>query len=272
MECGFAGFQSADLIHSINERGNDLMNRRRSIIGIVAVCMIAFGAFSAAGASAEQRAFTCAPESIINGWKDAHCVSKGTGIQPFNKTEITALTKFVTTNAATAANTTAATTSKLKGTISGLETEVQCTELAGEGELTNAAESVSGTGTDKYSGCTVTKPAGRECKVKGGAVTTNVLKATTVGQAENTIKVSPNAGTEFAKVAIEGCLANKPPTAEYPVSGSLIAVVSGATTTTTHTAITTQGTLTFGGNAAGIESAHTLRMAGAGGNPIVLGP
>jgi hypothetical protein len=251
----------------------DLMNRRRSIIGIVAVCMIAFGAFSAAGASAAQRGYTCAPESVINGWKEAHCVNFESGLQPFNKTLITAIgTKVTPTNAATAANTAAATTSKLKGTISGLETEVQCTELGGEGELTNAAESVSGTGTINYSGCTVTKPAGRECKVKGGAVTTNVLKATTAGQAENTLKFSPNEGTEFAKVAIEGCTANKPPAAEYPVSGSLIASVSGATTTTTHTAITTQGTLTFGGNAAGIEGALTLRMKGTGGNPIVLGP
>jgi hypothetical protein len=171
------------------------------------------------------------------------------------------------TNAKTASGTTASTVSKLKGTLSGLETEVQCTGLHGTGVLRNTATNVSGTGTITYTGCTVTKPAGRECKVKNGTVTTNLLKAGTIATA-NKLEFKPNSGTEFAKVPIEGCLNNKPPAAEYPVSGSLVANTSGATTTTEHGAITTQGTLTFGGNAAGIEGALTISMEG--GNPIFL--
>jgi hypothetical protein len=242
------------------------MSGRKSVIGLAALFALVLCAFAAANASAAQRAWTCAPTG--SGYSDAHCVTAtGTGFSAVEIANGTA-TKITGTNAKTASGTTAAEVSKLKGTISGLETEVQCTGLNGSGELTNAAESVSGTGTINYTTCTVTKPAGRECKVKNGTVTTNLLKATTVGQAANKLKFEPNTGTEFAKVPIEGCLNNKPPAAEYPVSGSLIANTSGATTTTTHAEITTQGTLTFGGNASGIEGALTISMEG--GNPIFL--
>jgi hypothetical protein len=115
----------------------------------------------------------------------------------------------------------------------------------------------------------VTKPAGRECKVDSiGKIFTTVLVWVGTAIAERWIKLHPNTGTQLATVPIEGCLNNKPPAADYPVSGSLIAKTSGATATTTHSEITTQGTLTFGGNAAGIEGALTISMEG--GNPIFL--
>jgi len=34
---------------------------RKSVIGIAVLCALALSAFAAAGANAEQRAFTCAP-------------------------------------------------------------------------------------------------------------------------------------------------------------------------------------------------------------------
>jgi hypothetical protein len=225
---------------------------RKSVIGVAMVFALALCAFTAASAQAEQRAWTCVHEAGAFG--EAHCVGSGTeykAVEIPNETPEEAGTAITATNEKTAPGTTASTVSKLKGTLSGLETEVQCTGLHGTGVLRNTATNVSG----------------RECKVKNGTVTTNLLKAGTIATA-NKLEFKPNSGTEFAKVPIEGCLNNKPPAAEYPVSGSLVANTSGATTTTEHGAITTQGTLTFGGNAAGIEGALTISMEG--GNPIFL--
>jgi hypothetical protein len=102
--------------------------------------------------------------------------------------------------------------------------------------------------------------------VTGGTVTTKTLKGTTVGQAANKLKFEPNSGTEFATVPIESCsigsLNNK-----FPVTGSLVADTSGATTTTTEAGVTGQNTLKFGGVNAGIEGALTIKV---GSNGVAL--
>jgi hypothetical protein len=241
---------------------------RKSVIGIAVLCALAVSAFAAASASAEQRAYTCDSSAAVKEFKDAHCLTKvesgatvGHTLLPETSTAITG------TNANTTEETKAAAVSKLLGALSGVVTEVQCTTLGGTGSLTNAAASVSGTGTIEYTGCTVTKPAGKGCVVTGGAVTTKELSATTAGQAANKLKFTPKEGTEFATVPIEKCetasLNNK-----FPVTGSLIADTSGATTTTTHAGVTTQNTLKFGGVKAGIEGALTISTSG--GSPVTL--
>jgi hypothetical protein len=163
------------------------------------------------------------------------------------------------TNAKTASATAAATVQKLKGALSGVVTEIQCTGSSGSGSLTNAAESVSSTGVIEFSGCSVTAPAGKGCVVTGGKITTKELASTTVGQAAGKLKVSPASGTEFATVSISSCsiaaLNNS-----FPITGSFVASISGATITTTHEGITTQNTLKFGGVKAGIEGATTTSM------------
>ncbi|HET7444456.1 MAG TPA: hypothetical protein VFJ57_07340 [Solirubrobacterales bacterium] len=239
---------------------------RKSVIGIAVLCALAPSAFAAASASAEQRAVTCAPEG--SGFSDAHCTTAGSpgtfSHVNIPNGEATAITGG---NEKTASNTTAASVAKLKGALSGVETEVQCTTVGGSGELTNTATSVSGSGTIEYTGCTVTKPAGKGCVVKGGAVTTEKLAATTVGQAANNVKFTPAGETNFAVIPIEGCsiaaLNNN-----FPVTGSLVATATGATLSTTHAGVTTQNTLKFGGVKAGLEGAITISKAG--GNPITL--
>jgi len=254
------------------------MSRRKSVIGIAVLFALVVSAFAASSASAEDRAYTCEPvasgsHQFASG--DAHCVtpSAGTGAG-FNHKLITETIDITGSNANTASGTTAAEASILKGTLSGLETELKCTTVKnGEVEtnsLTNGTTSVSGQGVIVYSGCVVEKPAGRGCKVTNGTVTTKLLSATTVGQTGTNLKFTPKTGTEFAGVSLEGCLNNKPPTAVYPVSGSLVASTSGATTTTTEAGITSQGTLTFGGNAAGLGGAITISKKS--GNPISLTP
>ena len=169
--------------------------------------------------------------------------------------------------AKTASETTAASVAKLKGALSGVVTEVQCTTVGGSGELTNSAASVSGTGTIEYTGCTVTLPAGKGCKVTGGAVTTKNLAATTSGQGKNEVKFTPNEGTEFASIPIEGC-SNEALNNTFPVTGSLVATATGATLSTTHAGVTAQNTLKFGGVKAGLEGTITISMKE--GNPITL--
>jgi hypothetical protein len=241
---------------------------RKSVIGLAVLCALAFSAIAATSAfAAPGRAFECAPGGTQ--FSDAHCKTAGSGFGHVAIANGTA-TKITGTNAKTAGSTTAAEVSKLKGKIAGIATEVQCTGLSGSGELTNAAGSVSGSGQITYTGCTVTAPAGRGCVVTGGEIKTKPLAATTAGLTNNNeLKFEPGPGeTEFASIPIGSCLENSPPSGNYPVAGSLIATTTGATTTTTHAGITGQKTLTFGGNAAGLEGALTISMEG--GNPLVL--
>jgi hypothetical protein len=249
------------------------MMGRKSVIGLAVLCALVFSAITVASAfAAPGRAWTC-KKGGPNQFNDEHCIN-GTGGEYGHVAIANGLPKttIVGTNAKTASGTVAAEVSKLKAKIAGIATEVQCTGVSGTGELENSAGSVSGSGQITYSGCTVTLPAGRECAITGGEIKTKPLAATTAGLTNNNeLKFEMAAGeTEFASIPIKGCKENSPPEGNYPVAGSLIATTSGATTTTVHSTITAQNTLTFGGNAAGLQGALTISMSGAGGNPIVL--
>jgi hypothetical protein len=237
------------------------MTGRRSVIGIVVLCALALCAFGAASASAAQRAFMCEAntEAGKEQFSDAHCTKAESGSGGFKHVPIAEgfSAAFVASNAKTAMETKAATPSKLRSVVSGIELELECTTVSGEGSLTNAESSVSGTGTIGYKGCAVTKPAGKGCVVTEGGFTTTTLALTTVGQAANNVKLSPKSGTEIATVPISGCsigaLNNK-----YPVTGSVTSTASGATLTSTEKGVTEQGTLTLGGQKAGLEGAVTV--------------
>ncbi|MGD9736671.1 MAG: hypothetical protein AB7V58_13880 [Solirubrobacterales bacterium] len=237
------------------------MIRRNYVVALAVMCALAAGALAAANASAEQRAYTCSTGAVAEEFTDEHCLNK-TGSGEYGHTLISEEeAEFTLSNAKTAESTTAAAVSKLASTVSGVVTEVQCTSLSGEGQLTNAESSVTGTGVIEYTGCTVTKPSGKGCVVKGGEITTNEVKGTTAGQAEAKIKFTPNSGETFASITIEGCSIGSLNNT-FPLAGSLIADVNGATITSTHAGITSQNTLKFGGTKAGIEGAMTI-SAGA---------
>lgn len=244
------------------------MMGRKSLTSIVLLFAFVLSALAVSNASAFQRAYTCTPLASVKDYNDQHCVTNvGAGNGSRGHTLIsTANTEIAVTNAKTAAGTTAATEWKLRGTLAGFEVEIRCTGLLGEGILTNAAASVSGTGTARFTGCTVAAPPG--CSVPGGKITTEELSGTTAGQAAKTVKFAPKAGIKLATVPIggTGCAI---PENNYPVTGSLIASESGATLTVTHAAITTQGTVVMGGVISGVEGAATFSMAG-GGEPITL--
>lgn len=228
----------------------------------VAVLVLVACVFVAANASGEQRAYTCGKSAATLNYTDGHCTTSGAGA--FGSTLIGAAgTKISATNEKTAAGTTAVTLSRLKGKIGVFVTEIQCQKASASGELTNAAKSVTGTGTITYSSCTVTLPAEKGCFVKGGfAVTTKTLTLTTVGQAANKIEIAPKEGTEIATIEFEGCsnpsLNNEP----FRLTGRLVANTSGATLTTGEVSITEQGSLKWGpGNpVAGLEGALTFSV------------
>jgi len=239
---------------------------RKSVIGIAVMCALALSAFAAASASAEQRAYLCWTGAASRDYTDAHCTNKVAPQSNYGHTLLGTEVAIAATNGRTVEGTSASSPAKLKGALSGVETELQCTTVGGMGELSNAAASVSGTGELNYTGCSVTKPAGKGCLVKESKVNTEKLAATTVGQAANRLKFTPAKETTFAKITIEKCevaaLNNT-----FPVTGSLVATTSGATTSTTHAAITEQNTLKFGGVKAGLEGTITI----GNGTPVVDG-
>jgi hypothetical protein len=245
---------------------------RRSVLGVSTLCALVLGVFAAANAFGAQRAWECAPTPGSGTFTDEHCqIEAGTGFTHKNNIANGTPTNITGTNQKTAAGTTASEVWKLKGKLVGVATEVQCTTLASVSNagLINEANAVIGNGKAVFSGCTVAAPAGRNCKVGGGEFTTSELFGSTAGLSANELKIEPfNAETELTVIRIENCLSNIPPTNNYPVDGSLIFTTSGATMTSTHAGITAQGTLTFGGNPAGVSGAATIRMEG--GNALSL--
>lgn len=234
------------------------MIRVKAVVGVCALCALAFSAVavqSAAGAIKGTTGFTCKEKKEAGGvgFADAHCreaVASGA------KFEHVVIPENVTTEGR-GINTTVG---KLQGSISGVLVELQATEVettaTGTNRKTAEGEHFSeGTGLTEFRGVTVTKPAGKGCKVPGGTLTTNKLKATNLGQGMEG-KLEPVEGTTFLTVPIEGCtvesLNNK-----FLVTGSIKCPGTGATVECTHAATTAQATLKFGGQKAGIEVVTT---------------
>jgi len=249
------------------------MSKSRSVLGIAVLFALALSAFSAANASAlGTTAFTCV--SGGTEFEGAHCLSGGGGAKEFKHVALTENpTSITATNANTAVGTTASRPSILSGTLAGVKTKLECTTTHGTGTLENKVEGemvAHAEGILTYSGCSVLEPAGKGCVVKGGTVETAQLTGITKGPAMNA-EIKPKVPSTFATITIEGCSVsalNNP----FPVTGSLVAEITGATVTSTSEATTTQNTLKFGGNKAGLDGALTLKGPGASGsgNPIVV--
>jgi hypothetical protein len=246
------------------------MIERRAAVGIAVACVLAVSAFGAATAAGQSTWQTCKPSGAPFGFSDAHCVNKGAGwiheVVPVGGFPPT-LATF--TNVSTAVATTASTPWKLRGTIAGVEAEVECTEVNGSGSIENSAETgASASFVLENAGCTVTKPAGKGCVISGGKFSSEKVSATTAGLEAGEVEVAPASGTTLLSVKIESCSIsglNK----TFPVTGSYRVAPGGATWATSHEVTTARKSLQLGGNTAGINSAVTMKMAG-GGNAITL--
>jgi len=253
---------------------------RRSIVGLCLLCAIAFSAFAAQGASAATKgttAFTCINSGTGKLW-GAHCLASNPGGGATQTWEHVAIAENTTTEIkANTENGTTATPveTRLKSTVAGIATVLKSTLAHGEGTMTNKKDATTGEhyaeggGTITFTNVTVLEPAGNGCKIftdtsegkegEEGVIHTEPLTATTKGQ-EDFLKLE-GAGAEkiFARFWIKKC------NAEFAflegtktVTGSVKGVPSGATTKFSHTETTTQNTLKFGGNKAGIEGQLTL--------------
>lgn len=241
-----------------------IMVSRRSAVALAVFCALAISAIPASGASA-AKAFTCVSSPIHGDRFGPHCLPSEPPSSRYSHVSFADNTPLIATNEDTASETTAAAVSVLTGSLSGVVTELQCTGVTGTGEMENTATQVKGTGTLKYTGCTVVKPAGKSCKVNGETVETKELAAET--ESATVIKFNPVSGETFANVKIESCTVSALNNT-FPVTGSVKGTVTGGTTTTTEAGVTEQGTLKFGGNKAGLSGAYTDR--GDSGDAIVL--
>jgi hypothetical protein len=245
------------------------------------LCVFVFGALEAQGASAANTtAYIC--EDNIDVLKGAHCLKTGSG-SPHGHlgfSESAGNTEVTGTNANTASETTAARPSILKETIAGTELELSATTVSATGTLINRESGgefwTEESGTITYSGVTVSKPAGKGCKVftdvtatktKGteGVIDANV-KATTKGQ-EDFVKFEPAAGTAFATFFVECTTKVEALEGTWEITGSVKCPTSGATVICSHTETTTQNTLKGKGSKAGLDAAVTRRRA-PDGKPV----
>jgi hypothetical protein len=223
-------------------------------------------------------AFTCKNVGTGGTFTKAHCKKEDAGSGAWKHVGFTEKTSFTGTNANSAAATTAPASTFLKGTLGTTKVSVGCNTVAATGTLENGKEGeemfVSGTGTITYSGCIVFEPAEKSCVVSGGTIKTKELSATTKGQGMN-LKLSPKEGTTLAEVSIEGCASEAVPKGTYPVTGSVTVPeleTSGATLATTESAVTSSGTLKFGGNNAGLETTMTLKGPSGDGLSVTTPP
>jgi hypothetical protein len=242
------------------------MNRPRAAVGLCLLCAVAIAALgvqTALGATNGTTGFTCKEKKEPGGagFSGPHCTAAdvvGTGA----KYEHVAIPEGTTTEGRVTNTTTEGKTvpAKLRGSVSGVEVELQATGSLGLATGTNKKAGggehfIEGVGSTTYTGVTVTKPAGKGCKVKGGELATKELRGTSAGQGMEG-KLEPASGTEFASVTIEGCsIAGLNNT--FPITGSIKCPGDGATVLCTHAAVTAQNTLKFAGQKAGIEVTTT---------------
>jgi hypothetical protein len=240
------------------------MRRIKAVIGLCVVCAMAIGVVGAQGATAAIKGttgFTCKPTTLGGaGFSDAHCKTAVASGAKFEHVAIpeNVKTEGRVTNEKTASETTASTPTRLLTVIAGVVLELQANKTEGLATGMNTKNGsgehvIEGVGTTTYSEVTVTKPAGKGCKVPGGKITTKELRGISTGMEG---KLEPVVGTEFMTITVEGCsvaaLNNN-----YLITGSVQCPNSGATIICTHAATTAQGTLQFGGHAAGVEVATT---------------
>ena len=227
------------------------MTLRKSVLGLAMVCALFFSAFAAANASAAGTTqFTCVKGATPLNFHDADCSEK-TGTLEYGHVSVG--------TEATPTTATSTTSQVLTGTLAGVKVKITCTTLSGTGTATNFAGppmDVKGTGIVlKYTGCTVTEPAGKSCVIPGGTITTNTLTSTTsLTSSPKGVVFSPPASGEFVKIKIEKCTVAAL-NGEFPVKGTETAIPRGAFLDTTSTS----GTLTFGGNPATLVGSSTLK-------------
>jgi hypothetical protein len=122
-----------------------------------------------------------------------------------------------------------------------------------------------GTGVITFSGCTVTSPAGSNCKVNLGTIKTKPLLFTTLEQGMG-VKFGPESGSLIAEVKIEGCTGSAVNlNRTYELTGSVVLTPNGAVLSSTHAGTTAQGTLFLGTSTIGMTTSLTMMTSNGSG-------
>ncbi|HET7444809.1 MAG TPA: hypothetical protein VFJ57_09145 [Solirubrobacterales bacterium] len=227
------------------------------------VIALALSAFAVSNAAATgTTGYTCVKDAEGTLFGE-HCLSSGSGekykhveIKPGEQTTIAA------GNEKTASGTTASQSVTIGATVSGVSLQITCSKAEGGGTFENKQNAggemyLHSEGSVDFTGCVVKTPAEKGCKVSGETIKTFQMTTTSEGQGHG-VMVKPVEGTTITNIKIEGCsiaaLNNT-----FPLTGSVKAQGNGATLTTTEAQVTTDNTLKFGGNKAGLECAMTVR-------------
>src|SRR3954451_1919864 len=245
------------------------MTGYRTTVGLCLLCAIVVSAVAAQSASAligGTTMYTCKKLGAGHNFKKAHCKSADFSVGSGEYEHVTVpegtTTEFSTTNKKNGLTTESAIITKLKSTIAGIAFEIQGTEIAGFGTLTNTPgkpgeHTVSGVGTFFHNGLTVTAPKEKGCKVKGGEIKTNPLRISR-SSLEMELSIEPVEPEEaIEKFEIEGCSVGAL-NGEYELKRSASATVDGSTLAFTDPHITEQGTLTPRSKKAAIEGTTTI--------------
>lgn len=209
-------------------------------------------------------AFTCKAASGgegVHGFKDSDCKQEATGTSvQYEHAEIpsAATTELSTSNLRSGGERASA---FLESVQSGILEKIVAGQVEGTGTLANSLDAggehyVSGEGKLEFGELEITRPAEKGCKVKGGAIVSKQLKATTTAQGMF-VRAEPAAGTIFAEFEVEACSVTAL-NGLYKVEGSLKVPVTGATLTPTTEAVTAQGTLKTRGQKSGFGTALTI--------------
>lgn len=230
------------------------MKHSRSILGALLLCALCFSAFSAASASGSTL-HVCTEEglnqSTLERYTNGTCLVTDT-ITPghFHTTEIANGTATKVTGEGEG-------NQELSATLSGVKFTIKCTgQMTTAGTGTNVEEGgvmkTKGAGiVIEYTGCTVTAPAEKGCKIKEGKIKTVALKSITVDEAGEVMKVKfePESGTKFTTITVEGCSVSAL-NGEKPVEGTASGLVSKTDAGLLEFTSTSGSALTFGGQAA----------------------
>ncbi len=203
------------------------MSRRKAILGIAVLCVAAFGAISAAGASAAgTTAYTCVKGTPAE-FSNADC-SSALGTKEWRHESFAVATN---THLLVAA----ATNQVFETELAAVEFEFEATAVeavTANSKIENTEEAgvmhAGGLVRLKYSGVVVHEPAG--CEVEDptsgvkGVVTTETL--TFKSNAAREIEFSPPANGIYAEIKIVNCIIFA---GTYSVKGTWAATTSGAT-------------------------------------------
>jgi hypothetical protein len=198
---------------------------------------------------------------ISGGFEDSACTKAAKG--PFEWTKVAA-------GASTGFQVSGTSAVTLGWTMSGVGISISCSSQSGSGSLENPTGGGAGnlSGTLKLSGCTVTKPAGKGCKISGGSITTNSLKGmATEPEEKPLVKLQPSSGTTLFSMTMEGC-STSGLNQTYVVTGSFQGILLPSNSSLEFTKASTTG-ITVNGLQGSLEGTLKIQTT-TGARPLKL--